>query len=196
MAQDGVGPSGGSEIMDQINLNQDYENELRKAINESMPFISDLQPLNLMQHEFGDSKFVKCFDALQQRYTQIRRLRRDGNCFYRAFLYQIFEHFVLSGCGTDYNNFIKMLKESKDDLVKEGGYDLIVIEDFFDCFLEEVEKLAKVEKSKAQEHCLKVLSNHEQANYIIMYSRFMAATYLKKNAIMFEDFVGDVASFC
>ena len=42
-----------------------------------------------------------------------------------------------------------MLKESKDDLVKEGGYDLIVIEDFYDCFLEEVEKLAKVEKANA-----------------------------------------------
>jgi hypothetical protein len=29
-----------------------------------------------------------------------------------------------------------------------------------------------------------------------MYTRFMAATYLKKNAIMFEDFVGDVNQFC
>jgi hypothetical protein len=89
-----------------------------------------------------------------------------------------------------------MLKASKDDLVKEGGYDLIVIEDFYDVFVEQVEKLAKVEKKDAQDHCLKLLSNHEQANYIIMYSRFMAATYLKKNSIMFEDFVGDVASFC
>ncbi len=40
------------------------------------------------------------------------------------------------------------------------------------------------------------MSNHEEANYIIMYARFMAATYLKKNAILFEDFVGDVSSFC
>ena len=38
--------------MDQINMSTDYENELKKAINESMPFISDLQPLNLMQHEY------------------------------------------------------------------------------------------------------------------------------------------------
>jgi len=30
-----------------------------------------------------------------------------------------------------------------------------------------------------------------------MYSRFMAAGYLKKNAILFEDFLGcDVATFC
>lgn len=88
--------------MDQINMSTDYENELKKAINESMPFISDLQPLNLMQHEYQESKFVTCFEALQQRYTQIRRLRRDGNCFYRAFLLQIFENFVITGCGQEY----------------------------------------------------------------------------------------------
>ncbi len=40
---------------------------------------------------------------------------------------------------------------------------------------------------------MKVLCNHEDANYIIMYARFMAATYLKKNSFMFEDFVGDVS---
>lgn len=68
-------------------MNQDYENELKKAINDSMPFISELQDLVLMKHEFADSKFVACFDNLMQRYTKIRRLRRDGNCFYRAYLF-------------------------------------------------------------------------------------------------------------
>ena len=43
---------------------------------------------------------------------------------------------------------------------------------------------------------MKVLCNHEEANYIIMYARFMAACHLKKNAILFVDFVGDVPTFC
>lgn len=29
-----------------------------------------------------------------------------------------------------------------------------------------------------------------------MFARFICATYLKKNALLFENFVGDVASFC
>ena len=70
-----------------ISANQDYENEIKKAINESMPFISDLQDLSVMKAEFCESKFAHCFDSLQQRYSKIRRLRRDGNCFYRAFLF-------------------------------------------------------------------------------------------------------------
>ena len=38
---------------------------------------------------------------------------------------------------------------------------------------------------------------NEEANYIIMYMRFLAATYLKQNAILYEDFLGcDIATFC
>ena len=44
---------------------------------------------------------------------------------------------------------------------------------------------------------MKMLCNHEEANYIIMYARFMAAAYLKKNAILFEEFLGcDMETFC
>lgn len=36
----------------------------------------------------------------------------------------------------------------------------------------------------------KTLSNHDEANYIIMYLRFMVASYLKENVLLYEDFVG------
>jgi len=62
--------------------------------------------------------------------------------------------------------------------------------------LEALKKLDEVEPEKSTEHLFKVLCNHEEANYIIMYARFMAACHLKKNAILFVDFVGDVPTFC
>lgn len=102
-----------------------------------------------------------------------------------------------------------IVKESKDYLVSNGGYDLIVIEDFFDCFFNAIEKLEGLAKEHEEvndgssypdyvhKHLMSVLCNHEEANYIIMYARFLAATYLKKNAILFEDFLGgDIAGFC
>ncbi len=45
----------------------------------------------------------------------------------------MFEHFILTK-GQDYINFVKVLKDSKDDLVS-NGYDLIVIEDFYEEFV-------------------------------------------------------------
>ncbi len=43
--------------MKQINLNNDYENEIRKAINESMPFVSDIEDLSLIKSEYAENKF-------------------------------------------------------------------------------------------------------------------------------------------
>ena len=132
----------------------------------------------------------------------MRRLRRDGNCFYRAFLFQTFEHFIQT-TGTKeqpianpaYDRFLKAVEGSKKDLMAVG-YDELAIEDFYDLFLAEVKKLPEIEPSKASEHLLKLLCNKEEAVYLIMHARFMTSCYLKTNSFLFEDFVGDVPSFC
>jgi len=104
---------------------------------------------------------------------------------------------------------VKIVEESKDDLVNNAGYDAIVIEDFHESFLSHLKKLAtlpeewkKLEDGSTYEdfvhkHLISVLCNHEEAMYIIMFMRFLAAGHLKKNAILFEDFVGgDIPGFC
>ena len=87
------------------------------------------------------------------------------------------------------------MEKSKKDLM-EQGYDEIAVEDFWDLFLSELKNLATVEPAKASTHLLKLLCNKEEATYLIMYARFLTACHLKQNAIMFEDFVGDVPTFC
>lgn len=78
-------------------------------------------------------------------YTRIRRLRRDGNCFYRSFLFQLFEYYAnhlapnspdKAATKVQYEKFIAIIEASKKDLVDNAGYDEIVIEDFYDVFLE------------------------------------------------------------
>ena len=125
----------------------------------------------------------------------MRRLRRDGNCFYRAFLFQLFEHFIKTK-GEDYSNFLKLVEDSKQDLMANGGYDEIAIEDFHEVFVDTLKGLKDIKPEDASTHCLAKLANNEDANYIIMYARFMAATHLKKNAILFENFVGEINQFC
>jgi hypothetical protein len=94
---------------------------------------------------------------------------------------------------------IKTAEASKEDLMVNAGYEEIVIGDFYDIFLEELNKLKEVAKEDAQKHCMELMSNHDQANYIIMYIRWLTALYLKKNAILFEAYIfefGDIHSFC
>ena len=78
-----------------------------------------------------------------------------------------------------------------------NGYEEIVIEDFYDTFYDALKKLAEVPKAKAQDHLLAILCNAEDANYMIMYIRFLAAVYLKKNAILYEAFCeNNVEAYC
>ena len=78
-----------------------------------------------------------------------------------------------------------------------AGYDEIVIEDFFDAFKDAVDKLETIEPENAATHLVALLGNNEDANYLIMYIRWLTACFLKKNAILYEDFVGgDIAGFC
>ena len=183
-----------------------------------MPFISEVLETNVVVHEYTGTQFEESFkDLIKSKeeggrgYKHIRRLRRDGNCFYRAFLFQLFEHYSLhmETHKAQYDKLIKIVEDSKDDLVTNAGYDSIVIEDFHEIFLDNLKKLATlpVEWKKLNDgslyeefvhkHIISILCNHEEAMYIIMFARFLAAGYLKKNAILFEDFVGgDIHGFC
>jgi hypothetical protein len=67
-----------------------------------MPFISEKFETDIVLHEYLETKFEDSFRTLinskeegGRGYKHIRRLRRDGNCFYRAFLFQLFEHYAL-----------------------------------------------------------------------------------------------------
>jgi len=187
-----------NEMQIQIRLNEDYQNQLRQEIEEATPFISDVTPIDILKAEYADNfKFSDCFEELQKRYKSVRRLRRDGNCFYRAYLFHTFEAFIINKdtLSKQYLRFLKAIEQSKADLMALG-YDEIAIEDFYDLFLAEVKKLPMISPAEAQSHLLKLLCNKEEAVYLIMYARFMTACYLKQNSFLFEDFVGDVASFC
>lgn len=101
-----------------------------------------------------------------------------------------------------YKALLQIIQDSKEDLTKNAGYEEIVIEDFHEALLGAVQKLEKLPKEweeatnidaastpayplYVQNHLMSVLCNHEEAQYIIMYARFLAAAHLKKNAILF-----------
>ena len=154
--------------------------------------------LGVLREEYKANKFENCFDVLYAKYTKVRRMRRDGSCFYRAFLFQLFEHCITNTDDRSLLEKIKRITEaSKEDLMTNAGYDEIAIEDFFDAFKEAVNKLETIAPADSATHLLELLGNNEDANYLIMYIRWLTACFLKKNAILYEDFVGgDIAGFC
>ena len=129
------------EIERQRKLIEDSENmmnKLREEIAEQMPFISEKKETVSLLDEWQDNKFYASVQDLIQRYQFVRRLRRDGNCFYRALLFQLFEHSVAqvaAGNKGEYNRMREVIEKSKGELM-EIGYDEIAIEDFYDTFID------------------------------------------------------------
>jgi len=90
--------------------------------------------------------------VLKSGFSQVRKIRGDGNCFYRAFLFQLFEYFICGGPEAQpyYYEFVRKVEASKDDLVNNLGYDASAIEDFHSTFLAETKALAHVSPAKCQ----------------------------------------------
>ena len=140
------------------------------------------------------------------RYTQIRSLRRDGNCFYRALVWQMFEYFLTDKsekAKKQYQDILAKVTKSKQDLM-DLGFDAIVIDDFYDAFLDnyknlETDYIDPTNEKEVHEYLERILSNNETTPYILIHLRYMTSCYLKTNAILYQDFMveyPDVNTYC
>jgi ubiquitin thioesterase protein OTUB1 len=78
----------------QVQQTQAQIEAIEQDIRENQALTSELQDIhNLKQLYKSDSSkfFALGIDALSQNYSKMRTIRGDGNCYYRAFLYQLSE---------------------------------------------------------------------------------------------------------
>ena len=78
---------------------------IEQEIKATQPLISDLKSIEELKLQYTSSDddqtqttfFLQGIDSLiQQNYKQIRMVRGDGNCYYRAFLYRLCEKLLQS----------------------------------------------------------------------------------------------------
>lgn len=54
------------------------------------------EPLSTFASEYSHSEFhQRSYDKLKQQFSHWRKIRGDGNCFYRAFAFAYLEHLIL-----------------------------------------------------------------------------------------------------
>lgn len=67
---------------------------------------------------------------LIKTYTVYRILRRDGSCFYRAFMYRIMEFIMINGPNHQESKTISEALKKGQDVMLRNGFEKLVIEDF------------------------------------------------------------------
>ncbi len=72
---------------------------------------------------------------MTKKYSGLIQLRRDGNCFVRAFAAGVMLHVKRSG-QEERQRVIDLFNGCLDFVCAKGGYEAFVVEDFFDTFME------------------------------------------------------------
>ena len=158
--------NGQSQNQDDLILKQ--QEEIQQNIAASSDLVSDKLPLKVLEEEFSNDEVYKSKIAkLSEKYSEFRRIRPDGNCFFRAVGFRLFEW--LLEAEAEFEKVKGSLEPSKDQMVKLGMPEFTV-EDFYDNFMDTFNSLSGEQKTNLAD-LLKTFNDEGTSNYLVVFLR-------------------------
>lgn len=156
-----------------------YENELRNEQAAQGPLVSPLLPLTVLNDEFPDSNFALKLDLLnsQHNFSNVRKCRRDGNCFYRAVAFYLIETFKKDPQGS-----IQKYQNKWKDQLKAVGYDQTIFDDFSESFWSYLDA-KEISLQEAWE------TDEYTSNMALMLLRLLTSAHIRSNQDDFSAFI-------
>uniref|UniRef100_A0A1B6DY32 Ubiquitin thioesterase n=1 Tax=Clastoptera arizonana TaxID=38151 RepID=A0A1B6DY32_9HEMI len=182
------------------NVNQDdliiqQSRDIEKEISESIALVGKKECLTKLECEYiCDEIYLQKVRDLSNKYSSVRKIRPDGNCFFRAFAYAYFER--LLGNKDEYQRFHELALKSKDKLIALG-FPQFTLEDFHDTFMEIVDLLAKGVPAENELH--KLFNDQGYSDYAVVYLRLITSGRIQEDADFYRCFIeGDrsISDFC
>ncbi|XP_035233277.1 ubiquitin thioesterase OTUB1-like isoform X2 [Stegodyphus dumicola] len=153
-------------------VNQDeaiiaQEREIEREIAETIPLIGPKVDLSVLQKEYAEDDLIyqQKVNDLKNKYSCIRKMRPDGNCFFRAFTFAYLESLLTD--TQEYKRFKEIAAKTKDDLVSLG-FPQFTIEDFHDTFMD---VLGKIDRQMSVGDLLEIFNDQGCSDYIVVYMR-------------------------
>eukprot|EP00826_Nyctotherus_ovalis_P010693 TRINITY_DN12808_c0_g1_i12.p1 TRINITY_DN12808_c0_g1~~TRINITY_DN12808_c0_g1_i12.p1 ORF type:complete len:277 (+),score=98.34 TRINITY_DN12808_c0_g1_i12:153-983(+) len=184
------------DIQELIEKNTEYENALKNEIIKEIP-ISRKEPFKGLVIQYEGNKYYEGLKKINASFNFIRHSRRDGNCFYRSYLIQLFEFLNPKNAGPESLKVEKKLTESKDFLLS-AKYEELAIEDSYLALTQAIDQLKKLTPDKFEDGLIDLVSNAATSNYLLFFLRLITSAYIKKNAELFMNFIVDdtVDGYC
>eukprot|EP00092_Neocalanus_flemingeri_P009600 GFUD01010332.1.p1 GENE.GFUD01010332.1~~GFUD01010332.1.p1 ORF type:complete len:709 (-),score=185.19 GFUD01010332.1:1548-3674(-) len=172
------------------------QENIQKDIASNSDLVSTKHPIKQLEVDFeSDEVFKSKVVKIGEKYSEFRRTRPDGNCFYRAVGFRLFE-LMLENLD-EFSKVKKAVEGSKDEMVKLGMPEFTV-EDFFDNFMDTLERLAGAEKMKLEE-LEETFNNEGLSNYLVVFLRLLTSKQLQLEGEFYQNFMEGgrtVAEFC
>ncbi|KAL8439664.1 hypothetical protein Efla_004572 [Eimeria flavescens] len=192
-----------------------------EAHANSQPLVGSLIPLSSIIPEFisGSNAHKKilflCSQQQQQQQPQqrqqqpkeqqqelagecaakVRRVRRDGCCFYRSYMFGVFEK--IAGDVAAIQSLRKKLQDELIPRMLNTGYKVDAIEDFVTEMQEALTRFERPDASVAEVESL--FNETGPSNYLVVFARLLTASELRANAESFLPFLSNYTSvedFC
>lgn len=158
--------------------------------------MSEILVLEILMAEYcGNEPFLIKIKEMAKKYSGYRKTRRDGSCFYRAFLFRAFEVILLEKNEKYRTMLLEKIKGSKEFL-KKAGFEGFVYEDIQQLF---IEKLEELKPSLKTETLLATFNDDMISAYLVMMLRFLTSGELKNSPEQYEVFIENqipIETFC
>ncbi|KAI0920455.1 hypothetical protein AcW1_002189 [Taiwanofungus camphoratus] len=161
----------------------------RPLIAPLTPVMASLRP----EYEGGSQTFVKQIDWLADHgYIGIRRTRGDGDCFYRSLAFAYIERILLStDTALTVTSAISAL-EASQPLLEAAGFQRLVFEDFYDCFVSVINKIITPEgdgQLLTSTMLLEAFNSPEVSNSIVVYLRLLTSAQIRADPESYASFL-------
>ncbi|KAI8472637.1 MAG: ubiquitin thioesterase otubain-like protein [Monoraphidium minutum] len=179
--------------------------DIVRAEEAKKPYVGDKETLESLIPDYASYPvFVAKIRALMARYGGLRRVRSDGNCFFRATLFALLEWLLVNEADAECQGFLRTLEACKQRMVG-AGFDPLVFEDALDMLLGQVNAICVGGAVPGQGSDMGVLlSNFRDdtvSNMLVMLLRFITSAEIQARQEHFAPFVlgvadMDVPNFC
>jgi len=168
---------------------------IEKEIANSQKLIGSILKFEDIVEDYAkeDSVYRQKIEDLKARYKNIRKVRGDGNCFFRAFGFGYLER--LLDHPEEYTRFTEIAQKSKDELIALG-FPQFTLEDFHDTFMEII---SQVKTPGTLDKVLETFNDPGFSDYFVVYLRLLVSGELQKNEgeyLHFIDGMRTVKQFC
>lgn len=193
----------GSEEELKIQQTEEQLNAISKEVGEQKTISERMSCLELLPAYTSNELpgFVPGIQWFSTKYTFLRKVRGDGNCFYRAFLFGYLEMLLIlyqSGSAgaeaaeAERSRFRGVITQSTQTLIALG-YSEISFESFYDVFLELLDELF----SMTIDSLFESFQEGGNADYYTWFMRLLTACSMRKDADRFAPFIDcDIDEFC
>lgn len=158
-------------------------------MTDAVELVSEKLDIATLRTEQAEDEKTK---EICKHYSSIRRIKGDGNCFYRAVIFGHLEVLLQNERG---------MQIFKDELIQTGkelllaGFSESSFEDILNTF---VSVLVCTEADNQDSTLLKVFNDQSTSDSMVQYLRLLTSAYLQNHSDFFQHFVEapNLKSYC